>query len=76
MYKRHSRNKLGGDAVIDLGRWVEDEVDAAAAEAAEEVAEDVELQEEVPEDRQGGQGREGVVLRGHQRRRADRKSVV
>lgn len=64
---------LGGDPVVDLGGRVEGELDAAAAEAAEEVADGVELHEPVREDRDGDEGRERVVLRGDQRRRAEQQ---
>lgn len=48
------RAALGGDPVVHLRLRVEGKRDAAAAEAAEEVAEQVELQEPVQE--YGGQG--------------------
>lgn len=59
---------LGGDAVVDLRVRVEGEGDAAAAEAAEQVAEDVELEEAVEEGGGEDEGGERVAL--------DRKSVV
>lgn len=64
---------LGGYAVVDLGGRVEGELDAAAAEPAEEVPEEVQLQEPVREDRHHGERRERVVLRWHHRRRAEQQ---
>ncbi|KAI5003555.1 hypothetical protein ZWY2020_030715 [Hordeum vulgare] len=55
---------LGGDAVVDLGGRVEGELDAASAEATEDVADDVELQEPVRDGRHGDEGRERVVPAG------------
>ena len=64
---------LGRDAVVDLRGRVEGELDAAAPKAAEGVADDVELEEAVQEDRHDGDGGERVALRGHHRRRAEQQ---
>jgi hypothetical protein len=64
---------LGRDAVVDLRGRVESELDAAAPKAAEDVADDVELEEAVQEDRHDGDGGERVALRGHHRRRAEQQ---
>jgi len=65
------RAALGGDPVVHLRLGVEGERDAAAAEAAEEVPEEVELQEPVQEHCGEGEGRERVARPRHQRRRAE-----
>lgn len=52
---------------------MEREGNAAAAEAAEQVAEDVELQEAVQEGGGKDEGGERVVRRRHQRRRAEQQ---
>lgn len=64
---------LGCDAVVDVGGGVEGERDAAPAEAAEEVADEVELEEAVQEGAGEEEGGEGVVRRRHQRRRAEQQ---
>lgn len=52
---------------------MEGERDAAPAEAAEEVADEVELEEAVQEGAGEEEGGEGVVRRRHQRRRAEQQ---
>lgn len=64
---------LGRDAVVDLRGRVEGELDAAAPASAEDVADDVELEEAVQEDRHDGGSGERVALRGHHRRRAEQQ---
>ena len=64
---------LGGDAVVDVGVRVEGEGDAAAAEAAEQVAEEVELEEAVQEGGGEDEGGDRVVRGRHQRRRAEQQ---
>jgi hypothetical protein len=64
---------LGHDAVVDLRGRVEGELDAAAPEAAEEVTDDVELEESVQDDRHDDEGGHDVALRGHHRRRAEQQ---
>ena len=64
---------LGGDAVVDVRVRVEGEGDAAAAEAAEQVAEEVELEEAVQEGGGEDEGGDRVVRGRHQRRRAEQQ---
>jgi len=63
----------GRDAVVDLRGGVEGELDAAAPEAAEDVANDVELEEAVQKDERHDDGGQRVALRGHHRRRAEQQ---
>jgi hypothetical protein len=59
---------LGNDLVVDAGVGVAGEHDAPTAEAAQEVPEEVKLQEAVQERGGEGEGREGVVSPRHQSR--------
>jgi hypothetical protein len=61
---------LGHDAVVDLRGRVECQLYATAPEAAEEVADDMELEESVHDDRQEDESGDGVAVARHHRRRA------
>jgi hypothetical protein len=58
---------LGHDAVVDLRGRVECQLYAAAPEATEEVADDVELEESVHDDRQEDESGDGVAVARHHR---------
>lgn len=64
---------LGRDAVVDLRGGVEGELDAAAPEAAEDVADNMELEEAVQKDGHDDDGGQRVALCGHHRRRAEQQ---
>jgi hypothetical protein len=58
---------LGHDTVVDLRGQVECQLYAAAPEAMEEVADDVELEESVHDDRQEDESGDGVAVVRHHR---------